>query len=57
MTLAIPPSTGAGNQTCTTIALLGSRGLSFHAKVAGVEDDPLNDELSATGSGKSGFMK
>src|SRR6185436_625125 len=26
---------------CTTIALVGSRGLSFHAKVVGASDDPL----------------
>jgi hypothetical protein len=28
---------------CTTIALVGARGLSFHAKVAGASDDPLLD--------------
>ncbi len=34
---------GGGDLPCTTIALVGARGLSFHAKVAGASDDPLLD--------------
>jgi hypothetical protein len=55
MTVSLPPQTGA-EHPCTTIALLGSRGASFHAKVAGVEDDPLNEDPGARAASVAGVL-
>jgi hypothetical protein len=42
MTLALP-STSAGARACTTIALLGARGLSFHARIVDSGDESGDD--------------
>ena len=44
-------------QTCATVALLGARGVSFHAKVAGVEDDPLNDDPTTRAASVAGVLE
>src|SRR5690349_4901630 len=35
---------------CTTVAVGGARGLSFHAKVSGADDDPLSLDETARAS-------
>ena len=47
MTVVVPPAHGAG---CTTVALIGARGISFHAKVSGATDDPLSEEVERVSS-------
>ncbi len=56
MTLTLPAST-AGDRACTTIALLGARGLSFHAKVAGVEDDSASDDPQSRAASFAGILE
>ncbi len=49
MTLAVA-SPGAGGRACTTIALLGARGLSFHARIVDAEDEQGDDPDSRIAS-------
>ncbi len=56
MTVILPPSESPP-QACTTVAILGGRGASFHAKVAGVEDDPLSDDPSARAASTAGVLE
>jgi len=56
MTLTLPASS-VDDRVCTTIALLGARGLSFHAKVAGVEEDPANDDSQARAASFAGILE
>jgi len=44
-------------QACTTVALLGARGVSFHAKVAGTDDDPLSDDASTRAASIAGVLE
>src|SRR2546421_440341 len=41
MTVLVPPAADLG---CVSVALIGARGISFHAKVSKAEDDPLLDD-------------
>jgi hypothetical protein len=55
MTVAVgAPATVDG---CTSVALIGARGLSFHAKVSGTEDDPLLEDPSARASSVAGVLQ
>jgi hypothetical protein len=56
MTISLPPAE-TSEQACTTVALLGGRGVSFHTKVAGVDDDPLSDDPSARASSVAGVLE
>jgi hypothetical protein len=54
MTVVVPP---ASDQGCTTVALIGARGISFHAKVAGTDDDPLLEDPSARAASVAGVLQ
>ncbi|MGO9708838.1 MAG: hypothetical protein ACLQBL_08245 [Polyangiaceae bacterium] len=56
MTITLPPAESSA-QPCTTVAILGGRGVSFHAKVAGVEDDPIADDPSARAASVAGVLE
>jgi hypothetical protein len=56
MTLTLPAS-NAGDKACTTIALLGARGLSFHAKVAGADDDAASDDTQSRAASFAGILE
>jgi hypothetical protein len=47
ISVRVPP--GAPSR-CTTVALVAARGLSFHAKVAGVDDDDEEDDAARASS-------
>ncbi len=55
MTVVVPPL--AVDEGCTTVALVGARGLSFHAKVAGAVDDPLLEDPSARAASVAGVLQ
>lgn len=42
MTVVVPPAPEDG---CTTVALIGARGISFHAKVSGTDNDPGSEQV------------
>jgi hypothetical protein len=56
MTITLPTAENA-EQACTTVAILGGRGVSFHAKVAGVDDDPLSEDPSTRASSVAGVLE
>ena len=56
MTISLPPAESS-EQACTTVAILGGRGVSFHAKVAGVEDDPLSDDPASRAASIAGVLE
>ncbi len=56
MTIALPPPE-TSEQACTTVAILGGRGVSFHARDAGREDDPLNDDPQTRASSIAGVLE
>src|SRR5262245_13717377 len=45
------------DKKCTSIALLGARGLSFHARVGGVEDDVLGEDPAVRASSVAGVVE
>jgi hypothetical protein len=53
MTVVVPPGEGA----CIRVALIGARGISFHVKVSGLEDDPLALEPTARASSMAGVLE
>jgi hypothetical protein len=56
ITVALPePETSP--QRCTTVAILGARGMTFHAKVVGVDDDPLDDDGSKRAASVAGVLE
>jgi hypothetical protein len=57
MTLALPAPGSSPAPACTTIALLGARGVSFHAKVYGAEDDPLSDDMATRAASVAGVLE
>jgi hypothetical protein len=56
MTIVLPPS-GSPLQACTTVAILGGRGVSFHAKVPGADDDPMSDDPSTRAASIAGVLE
>jgi hypothetical protein len=42
---------------CTTVAVVGARGLSFHAKVSGAEDDPLSLDEGSRAASVAGVLQ
>ncbi len=42
---------------CTTVAMVGARGLSFHVKVSGTDDDPLAPDEGARASSVAGVVQ
>jgi hypothetical protein len=55
MTVVVPvPHPDRG---CTTVALIAARGMSFHAKVAGTDDDPLLDDSAARAASVAGVLQ
>jgi hypothetical protein len=56
-TLLLPPETASPPLPCTTIAVLGGRGASFHARVPGIEDDPTSDDSQAHASSVAGVLE
>src|SRR5262245_3702474 len=50
----LPPG---AEKKCTSIALLGARGLSFHARVGGVEDDVLGEDPAVRASSVAGVVE
>jgi hypothetical protein len=55
-TITISLAPGAEDKPCTTVAILGARGLSFHAKIAGMDEDPLTDEPGARVASVAGVL-
>lgn len=53
------PGSGPGEEAagCTSIALIGARGLSFRAKLDGASADPLAPELGARASSLAGVVE
>lgn len=49
-----PDDTGAA---CTTVAVVGARGLSFHAKLEGASADPLSPEPGARAASHAGVLE
>lgn len=45
-----PPGVAGAAAGCVSVAVVGARGLSFHAKIAGASDDPLVDEPGRSSS-------
>jgi hypothetical protein len=57
MTVTVPPlPTDEDSSACMTIALIGARGVSFHAKVSGTVDDPLLDESGRHATSVAGLL-
>lgn len=56
MLITLPPPESS-DQACTTVALLGGRGVSFHAKVDGADDDPLTDDSSTRAASVAGVLE
>jgi hypothetical protein len=52
--LLLPATQGA---ECVTIGIIGARGMSFHVKVAGVVDDPLEDTRDARAASVAGVLE
>jgi hypothetical protein len=55
-TLLLPES-DTSPQACTTVAMIGGRGVSFHAKVPGAEDDPLSDDSPTRAASVAGVLE
>ena len=56
MAITLPPPE-TSELPCTTVALLGGRGVSFHARVAGADDDPLSEDASSRASSVAGVLE
>ena len=51
---AVPP---APDGQCTTVAMVGARGLSFHVKISGTDDDPLGADEGARAASVAGVAQ
>ncbi len=55
-TLLLPePETSP--QACTTVAMIGGRGVSFHAKVPGADEDPMSDDSPTRAASVAGVLE
>ena len=54
ITVLVPPPIEHG---CITVALVAARGLSFHAKVSGADDDPLLEDPTARAASIAGVLQ
>src|SRR5450432_2543482 len=45
-----------GNATCVTVGIIGARGMSFHVKAVGGEQDPTDDGTDARASSVAGVL-
>ncbi len=56
MSITLPPPESS-EQACTTVALLGGRGVSFHAKAEGADEDALADDSSTRAASVAGVLE
>jgi hypothetical protein len=52
--ITVPP---APHGMCTSVAVVGARGLSFHARISGADDDPLAPDDGARASSVAGVLQ
>jgi hypothetical protein len=51
------PIAPAPDGMCTTVAMVGARGLSFHVKISGTDDDPLAPDEGARAASVAGVVQ